>query len=77
MTGREKAVERELELATFTAWQIARMTTYGEKRLKPFAEWLKDLRPRTPARQQSVEEMVAALRVIRETMSGGEVSDAR
>lgn len=68
MRGCEKRMEREMEIATFSAWQVARMTYYGDKRLKPLGDWLKELKPSQPKRRQTPEEMIAALRAIKATL---------
>ena len=57
----------------FTAHRIARFTTYGDKKLKPLADCLKELKlGNQPKRKQSRDEMLAALRAIRETLGPGE-----
>ncbi len=55
-------MQREMETATFTAWQVARMTHYGDKRLKPLADFLKELKGGKQA--QTPDEMIALLKVI-------------
>lgn len=57
-----------MELATFAAWQTARMTHYGDKRLKPLRDWLKELRAGKETPRQSSAELLAAMRAIKETM---------
>lgn len=71
--GAEKQLERDMELATFAAHQTARMTYYGGKELKPLRKWLSEIR-QPERRRQTAEEMVAAMRAIRET--AGKVNDA-
>lgn len=58
-----------MELALFQAWHVARMTTYGDQRLKPFGEWLKTLKPQE-RRPQTGAEKIAAMRAVMRTMSG-------
>ena len=58
-----------MELALFTAYQVAKLTTYGEKKLKPLGKLLGELkRPLRPPRAQTSEEKIAALRAIMATM---------
>lgn len=73
MRGAEKRIERDLELATFAAWQTARMTHYGDKKLRPLREWLRELR-RPEQRRQSREQILAAMRAVKATM-GARVSE--
>lgn len=47
---------------------MARLTTYGSKRLPDLHTELERLRPK---RKQSTEEMIAAMRAIKETMANG------
>jgi hypothetical protein len=52
----------------FTAWNTARMSTFHGGKLKSFSDELEKLHPR-PKRQQTNEEIIAAMRAIRETMA--------
>jgi hypothetical protein len=52
----------------FTAWHIARMTTYGDKSLKGLGDWLKTIQPPKPVKRQTGAEIIAALRAIKETL---------
>lgn len=67
MRGANLKDENDLKLAVFTAWQIARLSVFNGGKLKPLSEELKKLRP-SEQHQQSPEEIIAALRAIRETM---------
>lgn len=57
-----------MELALFGAWQMARLTTYGGKELKPLRDYLAELRGK-PKRQQTAEEMIAAMRAVKALMA--------
>lgn len=69
MGGREQAIERELEVALFTAWNTARLSHYSGGRLKDLSDYLLELKPKRP---QSNAEKIAAMRAIMATM-GAEV----
>ncbi len=62
MRGCELRANREMEASTFAAWQIARMTHYGGKKLLPLGDYLKELSGHSKA--QTADEMIALLRVI-------------
>ncbi len=64
LKGREKAIERDLELAMFTAWQTARISNYGGDKLKPLRAYMAELKAPQPARRQTPEEMITVLRAI-------------
>jgi hypothetical protein len=72
MRGFEMRQESELRLATFAAWQIARLSHFNGGKLKSLAECLREIDApgATPPRRQSREEMIAAMRLIKETMTG-------
>jgi hypothetical protein len=46
------------------------MTNYSGGKLKPLGEFMKELKAPQARRAQTADEMVAALRVIRETLGG-------
>lgn len=68
MKGRERALIRELEVGTFIAWQVARLTTYGGKKLPALPDLLKALRAE-PAKPQTAADMIAALRAVKERLA--------
>lgn len=69
MKGAQKRIERDLELALFTAWNTARLTAFHGGKLKSLSEELKHLNP-GPKKQQTADQIVEAMRMIRETMAG-------
>jgi hypothetical protein len=73
LKGREKAIERNLELALFTAWQTARLSTFHGGKLNSLANEMEKLRPQAK-RQQTNEEILSAMRMIRATMGTQEES---
>jgi hypothetical protein len=69
MKGARAAADRQIEVAMFTAWQIARLTVYhGDKPLEPLGKYLEKLKPQPPRRRQSPAEMIAALRAIKSSV---------
>jgi hypothetical protein len=54
----------------FTAWNTARLSTFHGGKLRSLDDELKKLRPAQPKRQQTNEEIIATMRLIRETMAG-------
>lgn len=69
MRGAKVAADRQVELAMFNAWQIARLTVYhGDKPLEPLGRLLEMLKPQPPRRRQTPTEMIAALRAIKSSV---------
>ncbi len=58
------AADRQIELAMFTAWQSARLSTFTDK-LEPLNKYLEKLKPQPPKRRQTASEMIDALRAIK------------
>jgi hypothetical protein len=56
-------------MALFTAWHTARLSTFHGGKLHGLQHEMEKLRPRKP-RQQTNNEILAAMRMIRATMGG-------
>ena len=67
MKAAERRAQRDLELAVFTAHIVARLTTYGGKKLQPLAELLRAVGPKAAVRKQDPKSMIAAMRAIAAT----------
>lgn len=63
MKGAKVAADRQIELAMFSAWQTARLSTFTDK-LEPMNKYLEKLKPQPPKRRQTQDEMIEALRAI-------------
>jgi hypothetical protein len=69
MKGCERRIERDLESALFTAWQVARYGDYEPKKRPSLADDLAKLRRGSkPRRRQTREELIAAMRAIAATV---------
>jgi hypothetical protein len=66
LEGRAKAVERDIELAMFTAWQT--VIFERTKKLESLKHYLDSLSPPKPGKKQTPAELIAAMRAVKATL---------